>query len=92
MGLDFSPAGAPILSVSELLRSARDLLEQRFPLQWIAGEISNLRPASSGHLYFTIKDEAAQVDCVMFRGRAAALDWEPADGLRVEVQIGRAHV
>jgi len=84
--LDLSPAGAPVLSVSELLRSARDLLERRFPLQWIAGEISNLRPASSGHLYFTIKDETAQVDCVMFRSRAAALDWEPADGLRVEVR------
>jgi len=86
MELDFSPGGAPVLSVSQLVRSARDLLERRFPLQWVAGEISNLRPASSGHLYFTIKDEAAQVDCAMFRSRAAALDWEPADGLRVEVR------
>ena len=86
MELDFSPGGSPILSVSQLLRSARDLLERRFPLQWIAGEISNLRPAASGHLYFTIKDETAQVDCVMFRSRAAALDWEPADGQRVEVR------
>ena len=86
MALDFSPADAPVLSVSQLVRSARDMLERRFPLQWVAGEISNLRPASSGHLYYTIKDEAAQVDCVMFKSRAAALDWEPADGLRVEVR------
>lgn len=86
MQLDFSPAGSAVLSVSQLLRSARDLLERRFPLQWIAGEISNLRPAASGHLYFTIKDDAAQVDCVMFKSRAAALEWEPADGLRVEVR------
>src|SRR6185503_18223228 len=86
MQLDFSRGGSTVLSVSQLLRSARDLLEQRFPLQWIAGEISNLRPAASGHLYFTIKDETAQVDCVMFRSRAAALDWEPADGLRVEAR------
>ncbi len=86
MELDFPPGGSPVLSVSQLLRSARDLLEQRFPLQWIAGEISNLRPAASGHLYFTLKDESAQVDCVMFKSRAAALDWEPADGLRVEVR------
>jgi len=86
MELDFSPAAAPVLSVSQLLRSARDMLERRFPLQWVAGEISNLRPAASGHLYFTIKDETAQVDCVMFKSRAAALDWEPADGLRVEVR------
>ena len=86
MQLDFPRGGPAVLSVSQLLRSARDMLEQRFPLQWIAGEISNLRPAASGHLYFTIKDESAQVDCVMFKSRAAALDWEPADGLRVEVR------
>jgi exodeoxyribonuclease VII large subunit len=86
MELDFSPGQPAVLSVSQLLRSARDLLERRFPLQWIAGEISNLRPAASGHLYFTIKDASAQVDCVMFKGRAAALDWQPADGLRVEVR------
>lgn len=86
MPLDISASQAPVLSVSQLLRSARDLLERRFPLQWIAGEVSNLRPAASGHLYFTLKDEAAQVDCVMFRGRAAHLDWELADGQRVEAR------
>ncbi len=86
MQLDFSPGEPAVLSVSQLLRSVRDMLERRYPLQWIAGEISNLRPAASGHLYFTLKDESAQVDCVMFRSRAAALDWEPADGLRVEVR------
>ncbi len=81
------PEGAsPVVTVSQLLRSARDALEQRFPLQWIAGEISNLRPAASGHLYFVLKDEQAQVDCVMFRGRAAYLDWQPQDGMRVEAR------
>ncbi len=79
-------SGAPILSVSELLRSARDLLESRFPLLWVSGEISNLTRAASGHWYFTLKDAAAQVDCVMFRGRAAYLDWEPRDGARVEAR------
>jgi len=74
------------LSVSALLRSVRETLERRFPPAWIAGEISNFRPASSGHWYFTLKDEAAQVDCVMFRSRAAALDWEPAEGMRVEAR------
>ena len=77
---------APVLSVSELLRSVREVLERRFPLAWVGGEISNFRPASSGHWYFTLKDETAQVDCVMFRGRAAALDWEPAEGMRVEAR------
>jgi exodeoxyribonuclease VII large subunit len=77
---------APVLSVSALLKSVRETLERRFPLAWIAGEISNFRPAASGHWYFTLKDENAQVDCVMFRGRAAALDWQPAEGMRVEAR------
>ncbi len=75
-----------MLSVSALLRSVRDTLERGFPLAWIGGEISNFRPASSGHWYFTLKDEAAQVDCVMFRSRTAALDWQPAEGMRVEAR------
>jgi exodeoxyribonuclease VII large subunit len=83
------PAVAPhlrILSVAELLRSVRDTLERRFPLAWVRGELSNLSRAPSGHLYFTLKDGAAQVDCVMFRSRAALLDWEPREGMQVEVR------
>jgi exodeoxyribonuclease VII large subunit len=80
------PQAVPVLSVSALLRSVRETLERRFPLAWIGGEISNFRPASSGHWYFTLKDESAQVDCVMFRSRTAALDWQPADGMRVEAR------
>ena len=86
MASEFPRDSAPVLSVSQLLRSVREVLERRFPLAWIGGEISNFRPASSGHWYFTLKDETAQVDCVMFRGRAAALDWEPAEGMRVEAR------
>ena len=86
MDEDILRESAPVLSVSALLRSVRETLERRFPLSWIAGEISNFRPASSGHWYFTLKDEAAQVDCVMFRSRAAALDWQPAEGMRVEAR------
>lgn len=90
MQLEFlSQAGrgdAP-MSVSELLRGVRDTLERRFPVTWVAGEISNFRAAASGHWYFTLKDDAAQVDCVMFRGRAALLDWQPGDdGARVELR------
>jgi len=86
MESEFARDAAPVLSVSALLKSVRETLERRFPLAWIAGEISNFRPASSGHWYFTLKDESAQVDCVMFRGRAAALDWQPAEGMRVEAR------
>ena len=79
-------AGLRVLSVTELLRSVRDTLERRFPLAWVRGEVSNLSRAPSGHLYFTLKDGAAQVDCVMFRSRAAALDWEPREGQQVEAR------
>ena len=74
------------LGVSELLRSVRDVLERRFPLVWVKGELSNLSRASSGHLYFTLKDRGAQVECVMFRSRAAALGWEPREGAQVEAR------
>jgi exodeoxyribonuclease VII large subunit len=77
---------APV-SVSQLLRSVRDTLEHRFPLMWVAGEISNFTRAASGHWYFTLKDDDAQVDCVMFRGRAAYLDWTPKEGARVEARV-----
>ena len=79
------PAGA-ILSVSALNRSVRDLLEHRLPLAWVTGEISNYLHARSGHLYFSLKDSAAQVRCVMFRSRAMLLDWQPHDGMQVEVR------
>ena len=81
------PGVAPVLTVSQLVRNVRDVLERRFPLQWVAGEISNCRPAPSGHLYFVLKDEQAQADCVMFRSRAAALDWELKEGQRVEARV-----
>jgi exodeoxyribonuclease VII large subunit len=77
---------ATILSVSDLLRSVRDTLERRFPLLWVRGELSNLSRAPSGHWYFTLKDTGAQVDCVMFRSRAAALGWEPRDGMQIEAR------
>jgi exodeoxyribonuclease VII large subunit len=75
-----------IVSVSELLRSVRDSLERRFPLLWVRGELSNLSRPGSGHCYFTLKDGAAQVDCVMFRSRLQALDWPLSEGARVEVR------
>jgi exodeoxyribonuclease VII large subunit len=77
----------PVLTVTELLRSVRDTLERRFPLLWVRGELSNLSRAPSGHLYFTLKDRGAQVDCVMFRSRAAALEVPPRDGMQVEANV-----
>src|SRR5258706_3660783 len=77
----------PVVTVSELLRSVRDTLERRFPLLWVRGELSNLSRAPSGHRYFTLKDRGAQVDCVMFRSRAAALEVELREGMQVEAQV-----
>ncbi|MBI4988121.1 MAG: exodeoxyribonuclease VII large subunit [Rhodocyclales bacterium] len=79
-------SGEEILSVSALNRLARQALENRFPLLWVSGEISNLRRPASGHIYFALKDESAQVDCVMFRGRAQLLPFRLQDGMRVETR------
>ena len=75
-----------VLSVSELNRMAREVLEQSFPLFWVSGEISNLTRAASGHWYFSLKDQGAQVRCVMFRGRNSYLDWIPREGDKVEAR------
>jgi len=76
-----------VLTVSELLRSVRDTLERPFALCWVKGELSNLSRAPSGHCYFTLKDRGAQVDCVMYRSRAAAFERELRDGMQVEAQV-----
>ncbi len=75
-----------ILTVSELNRQARQSLEQRFPLLWVGGEVSNLTRAASGHVYFSLKDAQAQVRCVMFRSRAQGLSWQLENGQQVEAQ------
>ena len=75
-----------VISVSELNRIARVMLEQGFPLTWVAGEISNLTRATSGHWYFSLKDAQAQVRCVMFRQKNLFLDWKPENGMQVEVR------
>ncbi|MCK6370670.1 MAG: exodeoxyribonuclease VII large subunit, partial [Gammaproteobacteria bacterium] len=60
-------ADEPIYTVTQLNREARLLLDRAFPALWVSGEISNLARPSSGHLYFSLKDEQAQVRCAMFR-------------------------
>ncbi len=78
--------GAAPISVTQLNAMARRLIEQRLPLLWVAGEISNLTRASSGHFYFSLKDDRAQVRCVLFRHRMQYIDWAPANGMQVEVR------
>ena len=69
-----------VLSVSDLNQSARRLLEERFNLVWIRGEISNFARPRSGHWYFTLKDDAAQVRCAMFVNRNRLCRMQPSDG------------
>jgi exodeoxyribonuclease VII large subunit len=85
---DFEPSAPPsaVLSVSRLNRLVRDCLEAAFPLTWVAGEISNLTFAASGHVYFSFKDATAQVRCVMWRNRAQLLGWRPENGQQVEAR------
>lgn len=75
-----------ILSVTELNRLAREVLQTSFPLFWISGEISNFTLAASGHWYFSLKDTNAQVRCVMFKGRNSYVDFLPREGDKVEVR------
>jgi exodeoxyribonuclease VII large subunit len=75
-----------ILSVSELNRVARDLLETALPGLWVEGEISNFVHHGSGHMYFNLKDEQAQIRCAMFRRANQRLNFRPEDGLQILLQ------
>ena len=75
-----------MLTVTQLNRLARELLEQSFPLFWVSGEISNFTRAASGHWYFSLKDAGAQVKCVMFKGRNSYVDFVPREGDKIEAR------
>ena len=72
-----------IFSVSQLNRQARQLLETHLPLLWVEGELSNVSTPSSGHWYFTLKDDQAQVRCCMFRNRNMLVRFKPQQGQHV---------
>ena len=78
-----------IFSVSSLNREARRLIEGNFGVIWVEGEISNLARPSSGHLYWSLKDENAQVRCAMFRQANRSLSFAPDNGQQV---LARARV
>jgi exodeoxyribonuclease VII large subunit len=80
-----------IYTVSELNAQIKMLLEETYPFVWISGEISNFRRPISGHVYFTLKDDASQIGAVMFRGQQNQLKFEPEDGMSV-TGMGRISV
>lgn len=86
-----SPAARKALSVAEITRNIRFLLEQGFTNVWVEGEISNFKNHSSGHMYFSLKDDQAQLGCVMFQRENHSLSFEPMDGTQV-VCFGRISV
>lgn len=81
----------PVYTVSELTRRIKTIIEQEFPLVWIAGEVSNLSRPTSGHHYFTLKDTTAQISAVVFKGQAQRLKFRLENGLSV-VGLGRVSV
>jgi len=80
-----------IWPVRQLVAEVRELIEQQYGDVWVEGEISNYRPAPSGHIYFTLKDADAQLPIVLFRRQATLLRFRPEDGLHVLVR-GRVSV
>ncbi|HVZ61329.1 MAG TPA: exodeoxyribonuclease VII large subunit, partial [Terriglobales bacterium] len=91
LGFTFQAPVRRIWTVAELLAAARTALEREYSDVWVEGEISNYRPADSGHLYFTLKDKGAQIRVVMFRSQARLLRFRPADGMQI-VARGRLTV
>ncbi len=75
-----------VWTVSQLTARIRDLLEAEFDDIWIAGEISNTRASQAGHIYFTLKDEKAQIRCACFRDKLRGIKFRPEDGLNVTLR------
>ena len=81
-----NPSQPSVSCVSDFVRRIRLTLEANIPLCWVRGEISSLTRAASGHLYFTLKDEGAQIRCTMWRNRAQLLAFQLREGMQVEVR------
>jgi exodeoxyribonuclease VII large subunit len=80
-----------VYTVTEITRQIKSLLEQDLPKVWVQGEISNYLLHSSGHRYFTLKDENAQMKCTLWRFRGERLGFEPSDGISV-IALGKVTV
>ncbi len=78
--------GAKVYSVAEITHQIKFLLEESFPILLVQGEISNLNMHSSGHIYFTLKDEQAQMRCVVWRSQAENLRFAPEEGMKILVR------
>jgi exodeoxyribonuclease VII large subunit len=86
LGFSFRPPQRRVWTVQELVASVRTHIEREYSDAWVEGEISNFRAQGSGHLYFTLKDEGAQISVVVFRSSARLLRFRPVDGMQVVVR------
>ncbi|MEP0822865.1 MAG: exodeoxyribonuclease VII large subunit [Ignavibacterium sp.] len=86
MLFDFRPAERRPYSVTEITRLVKQALESAYPNVWVVGEVSNCRRHSSGHWYFTLKDENAQLAAVLWRSRAEIVSVLPEDGMKAQVR------
>jgi exodeoxyribonuclease VII large subunit len=91
MSSEDPPTGTSIYSVTELTRGLSTLVEEHYDDLWVEGELSDFTRAASGHCYFTLKDEDAQIRCVMWRYRTQHVYFEPEEGMQVRVH-GHASV
>src|SRR5690349_22800890 len=91
LGFTFQVPGRRVWSVRDLVAAVRTHLEREYTDTWVEGEISNFRAHDSGHLYFTLKDQNAQVRAVMFRSSARLLRFRPENGMQV-VARGRVTI
>jgi exodeoxyribonuclease VII large subunit len=91
LGFSFRPPQRRVWTVRDLVASVRTHIEGEYSDTWVEGEISNFRAQNSGHLYFTLKDEGAQISAVMFRSSARLLRFRPSDGMQVIVR-GRVSI
>src|SRR6266567_2006882 len=85
------PTQRKVLTVTELTQQVKGIFDKNFAEVWVTGEVSNFRPAGSGHLYFTLKDASAQLRAVCFRNQARYLKFKPQDGISV-IARGRLSV
>ncbi|MBZ5665780.1 MAG: exodeoxyribonuclease VII large subunit [Acidobacteriia bacterium] len=86
LGFQFRPPERRVWTVRALVSAVRSHIEREYSDCWVEGEISNLRIPDSGHLYFTLKEESAQIRVVMFRSSAKLLRFRPENGLHVTVR------
>jgi exodeoxyribonuclease VII large subunit len=91
LGFSFKPPDRRVWTVRDLVAAVRTHIEREYGDTWVEGEISNFRAPGSGHLYFTLKDEGAQISVVTFRSQARLLRFRPENGMQI-VARGRVTI